>query len=198
MLYLTPVQVLELMKRGLESGVPFNIKESIIDDAEERLILRKAAQDAIVLLKNEPVRGKKLLPLSRDLGSIAVIGPNADVAMVSGGGSARLTLTYAVTPLAGIEKVVNDCRTEVKFTIGAVMDNSLPLLDPFITVDGGQGQQPGGLFEFWNSAPSEGFLGTQPLPEPTCPIWTTTSRTTDNYMMDNIVRSCTPLLHNVI
>lgn len=52
------------------------VDESIVvfDTPEQRQLARTIAEKSIVLLKNEG----ELLPLSRDLDSIAVIGPNAD------------------------------------------------------------------------------------------------------------------------
>jgi beta-glucosidase len=46
----------------------------VFDTPEQRMLARQIAQKSIVLLKNEG----DLLPLKRDLSSIAVIGPNAD------------------------------------------------------------------------------------------------------------------------
>lgn len=46
----------------------------VFDTAEQRALARRIAQQSIVLLKNEG----GLLPLKKDLASIAVIGPNAD------------------------------------------------------------------------------------------------------------------------
>lgn len=46
----------------------------VFDTPEQRLLARRIAQKSIVLLKNEG----GLLPLRKDLASIAVIGPNAD------------------------------------------------------------------------------------------------------------------------
>jgi beta-glucosidase len=48
--------------------------ERIVNSAEHQLVALRAARESIVLLKNE----KSILPLSRELKSIAVIGPNAD------------------------------------------------------------------------------------------------------------------------
>ncbi len=45
----------------------------IVHSAKNQQLALKAAREGIVLLKNE----KKLLPLGKNLGSIAVIGPNA-------------------------------------------------------------------------------------------------------------------------
>lgn len=50
-----------------ETGIEF-------DTPDERALAREIAQKSIVLLKND----NSLLPLSKDVGSIALIGPNAD------------------------------------------------------------------------------------------------------------------------
>ena len=60
--------------------------------------MREAAADAVVLLKND----KQILPLSSKTKSIAIIGPNAQARVISGGGSAQLKPTYVVTPYEGI------------------------------------------------------------------------------------------------
>jgi beta-glucosidase len=54
-------------------GVP-----ETFDSADERALARRIAEQSVVLLQNEPVGGQRLLPLSPDLRTIAVIGPNAD------------------------------------------------------------------------------------------------------------------------
>ena len=51
-----------------------NYAESIVHSEEHQELALQAAREGIVLLKNE----NKLLPLKKDIGSIAVIGPNAD------------------------------------------------------------------------------------------------------------------------
>ncbi|KAJ7682484.1 glycoside hydrolase family 3 protein [Mycena polygramma] len=143
--------ILELLKRAHESGIPFDGPEESIDTPELRQLLRTAAADAIVLLKND----KKVLPLSLDVKKIAVIGPNAKLAMTSGGGSAQLLSTYTVSPLEGITAVAKDIGAEVKYAVGAATHRYLPLLDPYIKQKTGGA---GALIEFWNQKPSEDFL----------------------------------------
>src|SRR6266498_199221 len=48
--------------------------ERLVNSAEHQQVALRAARESIVLLKNE----KSILPLSREIKSIAVIGPNAD------------------------------------------------------------------------------------------------------------------------
>ncbi len=61
-------------------------------------VARKAAEEAIVLLKNTGV-----LPLDPSIRSLAVIGPNADVSRIQGGGSSAVEPFDAIaTPLQAL------------------------------------------------------------------------------------------------
>jgi beta-glucosidase len=85
-----------------EAMVPYaSIPMSVNDSAEHRALARKAAQQSIILLKNDG-----LLPLSKDIGTIAVIGPNADDIPVLLG-NYNGTPSVAVTPLEGIRAAVS-------------------------------------------------------------------------------------------
>ncbi|KDR84011.1 hypothetical protein GALMADRAFT_236587 [Galerina marginata CBS 339.88] len=148
-------KILGLVKQAQASGIPFDGPEGSIDTPELRKLLRTAAADAVVLLKND----KGLLPLTDKLKKIAVIGPNAKHAMTSGGGSARLLSTYTVSPLEGIVAAAKDVGAEVKYILGATSHKYLPLLDPYLRQANGDF---GALVEFWNEAPSQDFIGTSP------------------------------------
>ena len=77
-----------------------DIPTSVLECEEHRALARKAAQQSMVLLKNE----KQLLPLKRDLDKVAVIGPFADRCWLGiYSGHPRNT----VTPLAGIKAAVD-------------------------------------------------------------------------------------------
>ncbi|KAJ6538518.1 glycoside hydrolase family 3 protein [Mycena vulgaris] len=174
-------KILELLKRAHESGIPFDGPEESIDTPELRQLLRTAAADAIVLLKNE----KEVLPLSSDVKRIAVIGPNAKVAMTSGGGSAALLSTYKVSPLDGITAVAKEIGAEVKYAVGAASHKYLPLLDSYIYQKGGS---RGALIEFWNEAPSDDFLALSPdLSARFNKIdWSTATQGTNCFLVDGI------------
>lgn len=60
---------------------------------EHQQLIRKAGAAGAVLLKNDG-----LLPLAKPNGKVAVIGPNAKVAQIMGGGSAQLNPHYRVSP----------------------------------------------------------------------------------------------------
>ncbi|KAI5294306.1 hypothetical protein KEM52_004292 [Ascosphaera acerosa] len=90
--------VLELVNRAAQSGVPANAAERARDDASTRAFLRKAAAESVVLLKND--RG--ILPFAKSAQDTLVIGPNAKYAAISGGGSAAVNATHAVSPYEGV------------------------------------------------------------------------------------------------
>ena len=79
------------------AGTPYSVNESPAHDA----LSRRMAQASIVLLKNDG-----LLPLSRSLGTIAVVGPNADDLMTLLGNYYG-TPAKPVTVLAGIRGAVS-------------------------------------------------------------------------------------------
>jgi len=78
--------------------IPYQANDSV---AHRALALR-AARESIVLLKNED----DFLPLSKEIGSIAVIGPNADdvLALLA---NYRGTPSKVVTPLEGIRNKIS-------------------------------------------------------------------------------------------
>lgn len=107
-------------------------KERGEDKPQHRKIMREAAREAIVLLKNE----KGLLPLKK-VKSIAVIGPNANVGQILGGGSSSVTPHYVVTPLEGIRNRAGK-KVKVDHAPGCHIYKSLPAPAPetLTTADG--------------------------------------------------------------
>ena len=89
-----------------------------LDTPEQRAIARAAATEGIVLLKNVG----DVLPLQpRRVRSLAVIGPNAAVARVGGGGSAAVRPSYSVSPLDAIRERAGT-RFEVTYALGCAME----------------------------------------------------------------------------
>jgi beta-glucosidase len=95
------------------------------DKPEHRAIIREAAREAIVLLKND----NKLLPL-QGVRSVAVIGPYARTAQILGGGSAGVTPHYAVSPFDGIRSAGKNVNVET--APGAFIYKNLPPIAPDI------------------------------------------------------------------
>jgi len=79
------------------TGIPYDV----VDSKEHRELALEAARQSIVLLKNE----YGLLPLSKDIHSIAVIGPNADD-LGSLLGNYNGTPREPITPLKGIRNIL--------------------------------------------------------------------------------------------
>jgi beta-glucosidase len=118
-------KVLELATRtGLFDREPHD--EQSIDRPEHRTLAREAASGSIVLLKNDTA----LLPLasrSESPRTLAVIGPNADLPSLQGGGSAAVTTHPVLTPLEAIRDRAG-ADIEVGFERGGVNHRQTPPL----------------------------------------------------------------------
>lgn len=134
--------VLNLINFADKSGIPENGEEKVLDREEDRKLLRKAAADSVVLLKNNG----NVLPFDKTK-PIAVIGPNSKVASYSGGGSASLAPYYTVTPFEG---VVNNSQADVLFSQGVYAHKSLPQFGSSIKTPDGK---PGITFKVYNEPP---------------------------------------------
>ena len=83
---------------------------SLLDNEEHREICREAARKSIVLLRNNAVEGKTLLPLSRNK-RIALIGPNATTSNLNCYGSSETFPTYATSVDDGIRAKTSSVTT---------------------------------------------------------------------------------------
>ncbi|MBI1938300.1 MAG: glycoside hydrolase family 3 C-terminal domain-containing protein [Ignavibacteriales bacterium] len=105
--------------------VPFSSLNKI-DTPENKSAALEAARKSIVLLKNE----NNLLPLKKDLSTIAVLGPNAnDVEVLLGNYNGFPS--EPVTPLQGIKNKLGD--TKIIYERGCELAENLP---SFEVVDG--------------------------------------------------------------
>jgi beta-glucosidase len=104
--------------------VPYaKIPYKVVDSPEHARLALEAARKSIVLLKNE----NHLLPLRKNLGTLAVIGPNADDVDVLLG-NYNGTPSHPVTPLAGIREKVG-AKTNVLYAMGCTLAENLPTSD---------------------------------------------------------------------
>ncbi|KAF9509984.1 glycoside hydrolase family 3 protein [Hydnum rufescens UP504] len=147
--------LLELVNKVQESGVPEDASEESIDTPEVRALMREAASSAVVLLKNQapPHQRYAVLPLLShpDTQSIAIIGPNAKIALLGGGGSASLRATYSVTPFDAISAAAKGAGiTDVKYARGANGYKFVPLFGPELVASNGK---PGVDLNFFNENP---------------------------------------------
>jgi beta-glucosidase len=94
-----------------------------VDEPEDRALAREVAASAIVLLQNNGA-----LPVDPGkVARVAVIGPNADRAVMMGGGSASVTPAYRVTPLAALRERFG-AAVEVVYEPGVSIDRTVPTL----------------------------------------------------------------------
>ena len=113
--------------------------EEAIDKPEHRELLRKAAADGMILLKNEG-----LLPLKKNIKKLAVIGPNAKEAQIIGGGSASLRPHYQVHPLEAVNERLGH-ETEILYAKGCHTHKYLPKINEKLMED-----KNGFLVEYFN------------------------------------------------
>ncbi len=99
------------------------------DRDEHRALAREIATAAIVLLKND----RDVLPLD-PTASVAVIGPNAGLGVVQGGGSAQVNPYRTVSPLDGITR--RSASDAITHRVGCSTFLSLPVIDKAWLPDG--------------------------------------------------------------
>jgi beta-glucosidase len=112
------------------ASIPFSANDS----EDHRRLALQAARESMVLLKNN----NHLLPLSRTLKSIAVIGPNADAVPVLLG-NYNGQPSRATTPLAGIRQHVS-AQTTVLHELGTALTELSALPVPGSMLRGPNGE----------------------------------------------------------
>ncbi len=105
--------------------VPYaQIPYTVNDSPEYRALSLRAARESIVLLKNE----ERLLPLDKNIGSIAVIGPVADDLMTVLGNYCG-TPSRATTVLEGLRDRLSP-HTRIAYARGCDIAEGVPALQP--------------------------------------------------------------------
>jgi beta-glucosidase len=97
--------------------------------ARRATVARRAATASIVLLQNTGI-----LPLPSSVRRIAVVGPNADRAVIMGGGSAGVEPDHRTTPLEALQARVGDGVTVVHEP-GVDLARTTPVLNVALEVD---------------------------------------------------------------
>jgi len=121
-----------LEKAGLFEN-PVLREETGENKPQHRKIMREAAREAIVLLKNDGI-----LPLKK-VKSIAVIGPYANAAQILGGGSSSVTPHYVVTPFEGIKDRAGKIKVDYAPGCWIYKDLPAPAPETLSTADGRRG-----------------------------------------------------------
>ena len=132
---------------------PTENPEQSNDLEEDRLLIRTAGSEGMVLLKNDEV-----LPFKKEtLKKLAVIGPNALKGQYLGGGSASLNPHYVVHPLEGLKSAFGD-SAEINYAKGCHTYKFLPGISSDLFKD-----NDGFKVEFYNGQDFEGSGCNSPL-----------------------------------
>jgi beta-glucosidase len=114
------LRVIDFAVRSGRIGDLTQLPEESVDREDERDLVRRAAADGMVLVRND---GR--LPFRpAAIGSLAVIGPNADPGVIVGGGSATVRAHHVVSPLEGITAAFDSA--EVVHEVGCLSHRYLP------------------------------------------------------------------------
>ena len=146
------------------------IPYSVVDSKENHDLALEATRKSIVLLKNE----KKLLPLKKDVKTVAVIGPNADQWLMLLGNYNGVP-SNPVTPLKGIkEKLPN---TKVLYAQGCEVAEGLPSFNTVPASALSHSNEPGLNVEYYDNKERKGE-----------PLFTSVDKTLDANWYDKAPR----------
>jgi beta-glucosidase len=124
-------KVLELMHRTGALAADGPGPETTRYDEADVALVRRAAAQGMVLLKNVPATSEAMvLPLSAaGVRRVAIIGPNAAVGQIMGGGSAHVTPTGVSHPLEALRAHFEAAGIEVVHAAGCQIHRRLPEMD---------------------------------------------------------------------
>jgi beta-glucosidase len=151
--------VLVLIERTRATERPADAPEESVDDPAERALCREVAVAGTVLLRNED----RALPLGGDrpVSSVAVIGPNAAVTRIMGGGSSALH----PLPHRSILEALTERLPGVVHEPGCLVDKHTPIPAPERLV--GPDGEPGLEVRFVNGGDPDGAVAWEGRSETT-------------------------------
>ena len=100
------LRIVRTLLAAAEAEDPETYERSVISCDKHIALAKKAAAKAMTLVKNE----NDVLPLSKKLDNILVLGKLANVENIGDHGSSRVFPYYTVTPLQGIVDVAKDSK----------------------------------------------------------------------------------------
>ncbi|MBB5153192.1 glycoside hydrolase family 3 protein [Saccharopolyspora phatthalungensis] len=95
-------KVLRVLRLAARVGAFADSKPGDGPSEQARPVIRVLAARGFVLLRNEVVGDAPLLPIDPKVAKVAVIGENATIPAVQGGGSSHVSPPHVVTPLDGL------------------------------------------------------------------------------------------------
>lgn len=152
--------LLRLLIQTRQLDLPKPKLASELNSPAHQQLARRVSEESIVLLKNT----NNLLPLNlAGIKKLAVIGPNANVARLGGGGSASVTACYSISPLQGIRDFCGN-SVEVNFEEGCgLMGDIVTIPAQYFRSENGE---PGLLVDYFNNknlAGTPAQTGSDPL-----------------------------------
>jgi beta-glucosidase len=123
------------------------------DTPDDRALNRDICASSIVLLKND----QKVLPLSKEVKKIALLGSHMKNPSITGGGSASLDPYYVVSLYDAIKTKVGP-DVEIVYEVGAYAHKMLPVIDRMMS---------NSAIKFFNEPSTNAgrsCVGTEPLP----------------------------------
>jgi beta-glucosidase len=126
------------------------IPYDVVDNDAHKKLARQVARKSMVLLKNDGV-----LPLSKNLQKVAVIGPNSDQWLMLLGNYNGVP-SDVVTPLRGIREAVSS-ETEVLYARGSELAEGFPMFEvvPADVLFADDRQSPGLSAEYFRGADTQ-------------------------------------------
>lgn len=112
-------RLLRMQGRFAEIGEPTRYGAGAVGHADHRALARRAADESIVLLRNEDVGGRPALPFDETVRSVAVIGRLADLENTGDRGSSWVRDPEVVTTLAGIRSLADRRGVSVTYDDGS-------------------------------------------------------------------------------
>ena len=153
-----------------------NIPYEVVASDKHRGLSERVARESMVLLKNE----NGLLPLSKSLKSIAVIGPNADSKKALLGNYHGTPRTYSTLFSALKEKLPN---TQINYALGCNIANGWPALETIPSEILSYQGKPGLYAEYFGNRDLSGNPSKTEVFEDIEESWL------ENYPLDSIVNN---------
>lgn len=142
---------------GLFDKNASSVDRALAGSAENKEVALQCAKEGIVLLKND----KNTLPLDiTKIKSIAVIGPNANIARTGGGGSSEVSPLFSVSPLNGLKEKIGN-KAEINYSLGCKFEQEMVIIESSALATTYNGEKVSGLLgEYFNN---KDFKGTPAL-----------------------------------
>ena len=112
-------RILRIIFRFGFYDTPYKLSDKLVANPENEKVALEIARNGIVLLKNDAI-----LPLSKSVKSIAIIGPNAD-GNIAAGGSSQTQPFHFTSLYQGIKNAVPDAKV-------TLVKNALPNMEAYI------------------------------------------------------------------